>query len=54
LEFETKRAVCIVLASKGYPGEFEKNLPIKWEEENGINIFHAGLKRDENGGITLL
>lgn len=49
LEFESKRAACIVLASKGYPGSFQKNLPIKWNEEEGVQIFHAGLVKNEKG-----
>jgi phosphoribosylamine--glycine ligase len=50
LEFESKQAACIVLASNGYPGEFEKGLKIKLTNDEKVLIFHAGLKRDDKGG----
>jgi phosphoribosylamine---glycine ligase len=38
-------AVCVVMASKGYPGTYAKNFKIsgiKEAEENGTIVFHAG------------
>ncbi|MCX7732420.1 MAG: phosphoribosylamine--glycine ligase [candidate division WOR-3 bacterium] len=46
-------ALCVVLASKGYPGSYEKGLPISGEVEDGENllVFHAGT-RMENGRLV--
>jgi phosphoribosylamine--glycine ligase len=46
-------SVCVVAASGGYPGEFEKGKPIAGLAEAnavpGVMIFHAGTMRDEQG-----
>lgn len=48
-------AVCVVMASKGYPGPYEKGKPIAGLEEaesmEEIVVFHAGTK--EQGGQIL-
>lgn len=46
-------ALCVVLASPGYPGSYETGLPIAGEVEDGENllIFHAGT-RLENGRLV--
>jgi len=48
-------SVCIVAASGGYPGEFEKGKPITELEQakslEGVVIFHAGTVRDRQGGF---
>jgi phosphoribosylamine--glycine ligase len=50
IEWEKKFACCIVLASGGYPGKYEKGLPITGVEEasklEDVVIFHAGTKLD--------
>jgi len=55
LEFEDNAAVCVVLASDGYPESYEKGLPITGLEEfkkhEGYYCFHAGTKM-ENGRIV--
>lgn len=55
LEFEDNAAVCVVLASDGYPGKYEKGLPItgfeEFEKHDGYYCFHAGTKL-ENGRIV--
>ena len=46
-------AVCVVLASAGYPGTYEKNKPITGLDRDfpeNVLIFHAGTKRS-NGQI---
>ncbi len=62
LQFEDNAAVCVVLASDGYPVKYEKGLPIKglerFEGVDGYYCFHAGTakKGDEivtNGGRVL-
>ncbi len=44
-------AVCVVLASGGYPREFEKGIPIEGldAETPDVVVFHAGTKRDDAG-----
>ena len=48
-----ERAVCVVLASGGYPGSYEKGLPISGldDVDDDIVVFHAGTKAGENGEI---
>ncbi len=62
LEFEDNAAVCVVLASDGYPVAYEKGYPIKgldtFDDKDGYYVFHAGtaLKDGEvvtNGGRVL-
>ena len=62
LEFEDNAAVCVVLASDGYPLQYEKGFPIEGLEEfkkqEGYYCFHAGTKFDgdtivTNGGRVL-
>ena len=62
LEFEDNAAVCVVLASDGYPLAYEKGFPIEGLEEfkkhDGYYCFHAGTKFADgkivtNGGRVL-
>lgn len=62
LQFEDNAAVCVVLASEGYPVSYEKGFPITGLEEfgkhEGCYCFHAGTKSDgdkilTNGGRVL-
>lgn len=56
LEFEDNASVCVVLASKGYPSQYEKGFLIKgleeFEDKDGYYIFHAGTKKTEKGIVT--
>ena len=57
LEFEDNAAVCVVLASDGYPEHYEKGYPISGFENfkgrDGYYVFHAGTKFDGEGrGVT--
>lgn len=62
LQFEDNAAVCVVLASRGYPVKYEKGFEI-WGLENfkgkdGYYVFHAGSKFADgrivtNGGRVL-
>ena len=50
IEWDTRAAVTVVLASAGYPGKYETGKPISGLEEaaklEDVQIFHAGTKRD--------
>ena len=56
LEFEDNAAVCVVLASDGYPVKYEKGFKIhgleKFKDADGYYVFHAGTKFDEDGDIV--
>ncbi len=56
LEFEDNAAVCVVLASMGYPEAYEKGFEITgmeaFHEKDGYYLFHAGTKRTEKGIVT--
>ena len=56
LEFEDNAAVCVVLASDGYPVKYEKGCKIpgleKFKDTDGYYVFHAGTKFDEDGDIV--
>jgi phosphoribosylamine--glycine ligase len=53
LQFEDNAAVCVVLASDGYPVSYEKGLEIRglenFEGKDGYYCFHAGTKLDADG-----
>ena len=55
LEFEDNAAVCVVLASDGYPEHYEKGFAIegleRFEDEEGYEVFHAGTKFGADGEI---
>ena len=56
LEFEDNAAVCVVLASDGYPVAYEKGIPItgfeNFNDKEGYYCFHAGTKKNEKGEIV--
>jgi phosphoribosylamine--glycine ligase len=56
LEFEDNAAVCVILASDGYPEKYDKGLPItgfeNFEGKDDYFCFHAGTKKAENGQIV--
>ncbi|MCD8082099.1 MAG: phosphoribosylamine--glycine ligase, partial [Clostridiales bacterium] len=56
LEFEDNAAVCVVLASDGYPEHYEKGFKIrgleKFKDKDGYYVFHAGSKFDADGDVV--
>lgn len=56
LEFEDNAAVCVVLASDGYPVKYEKGFVVEgleaFEKQEGYYAFHAGTKFDSEGRIV--
>ncbi len=62
LQFEDNAAVCVVLASEGYPVKYDKGFPItgldEFKKHKGYYCFHAGTKFEgdtivTNGGRVL-
>jgi phosphoribosylamine--glycine ligase len=56
LEFEDNAAVCVVLASDGYPVSYEKGYPISglesFDGKEDYYVFHAGTKLDNGQVVT--
>lgn len=56
LEFDDNAAVCVVLASDGYPEHYEKGRVISgldaFREKDGYYVFHAGSKFDAGGRVV--
>ena len=56
LKFEDNAAVCVVLASDGYPVSYEKGFPItgleNFEGKDDYYCFHAGTKFDAYGNVV--
>lgn len=56
LQFEDNAAVCVVLASEGYPVKYEKGFLIhgleKFENQENYFCFHAGTKQTPEGIVT--
>ena len=56
LQFEDNAAVCVVLASGGYPVAYEKGFPIhgleNFQDKEGYYVFHAGTKKTDAGIVT--
>ncbi|MCF7956150.1 MAG: phosphoribosylamine--glycine ligase [Phycisphaerae bacterium] len=56
LEWDERAAVCVVMSSGGYPGDYEKGKKISGLEEagklDGVMVFHAGTARDGDDIVT--
>lgn len=56
LEWRSQAAVCVILASRGYPGSYDKGKSIKGLEKlsrlPNIFTFYAGVKREDHGLVT--
>lgn len=56
LQFEDNAAVCVILASEGYPVSYEKGFVISglenFDDRDGYYCFHAGTKMAEAGIVT--
>ncbi|NIR45246.1 MAG: phosphoribosylamine--glycine ligase [Gemmatimonadetes bacterium] len=54
--FRGGAAVCTVLASKGYPGSYEKGkritIPKGLEDDDELIVLHAGTRRDPEGKLV--
>ena len=56
IQWNDKACACIMMASGGYPGEYEKDIPIYGLNKNGqvgdVLIYHSGTKITEDGFCT--
>jgi phosphoribosylamine--glycine ligase len=55
ISWKKQSAVCVVLASKGYPDSYPKNEEISGLDlanNNDVMVFHAGTKKDNNKVLT--
>jgi phosphoribosylamine--glycine ligase len=56
LDWDPRPAVCVVMASEGYPGEYRKGLPIRGLEQAAevpdVKVFHAGTAVKEGQIVT--
>lgn len=54
--WKNEPAVCVVLASQGYPGEYARGKVIHGLDRAGaipgVDVFHAGTRRDQGGQIV--
>lgn len=62
INWDSKAVVCVVMASRGYPGNYERGIVIKGIEDvdamQDVVVFHAGTKKENdkwftNGGRVL-
>ena len=55
VRWKKESAVCVVLSSKGYPGPYEKGIPIRgldsFRNDNNVVVFHGGTAL--NGGVVV-
>lgn len=56
IQWSEQASACVILASGGYPGKYEKNIPISGLDENGqvegAIVYHAGTQYRDNTFVT--
>ena len=53
LEWDERSAVCVVMASGGYPGKYQKGLPISGlDDVSDATVFHAGTAKKDGQYVT--
>lgn len=56
IEWDPRPAVCVVMASEGYPGKYETGYPIRGLEEAAklpdVKVFHAGTATSDGQVVT--
>lgn len=54
--WDERAAVCVVMASGGYPGKYSTGVPIDglpvWSNEGDVFVYHAGTKLDGDRVVT--
>ena len=57
LEWDPRPAVCVVMASEGYPGSYKKGFPIRGLDDaaamEDVKVFHAGTARIDNAVVNV-
>jgi phosphoribosylamine--glycine ligase len=55
-EWDSRPSVCVVMASEGYPGKYERGVPIRGLEEAAkipdVKVFHAGTGTSDGQIVT--
>ena len=55
-EWDPRPAICVVMASQGYPGEYKKGLPITGidaaDQLTDVKVFHAGTRLENDAVLT--
>jgi phosphoribosylamine--glycine ligase len=58
VEWSDDTALTVVMAANGYPGSYNKGSVISGvndvNQREGLNVFHAGTKRVDNGDLTAI
>lgn len=54
IHWSDMKSVCVILASGGYPGEYEKDMEIRGGDEiaDDVTVFHAGTRKTEDGKLV--
>lgn len=52
VEFDSRAAVCVMLVSGGYPGDYRKGIPMSHTDVVGSVVFHAGTKMQDGTLLT--
>jgi phosphoribosylamine--glycine ligase len=56
LEWDARPALCVVMASRGYPGSYQTGFPVSGvaaaEALSDVNVFHAGTALDDQGRLV--
>jgi len=56
LKWDSRPSVCVVMASEGYPGDYEKGRPIRGLEEatviEDVKVFHSGTQLVDGQVVT--
>ncbi|TVS20281.1 MAG: phosphoribosylamine--glycine ligase [Planctomycetaceae bacterium] len=56
LHWDPRPAVCVVMASEGYPGDYDKGHPIRGLDQAAelpdVKVFHAGTRMDNGQVVT--
>jgi len=56
LAWDPRPSMCVVMASGGYPGDYQKGIPIRGLDEaaalDDVVVFHAGTKREDDQVVT--
>jgi phosphoribosylamine--glycine ligase len=52
VEFSDGAAACVILASEGYPGSYQKGFPVRIPDNLNAEIFTAGVKETDGQLVT--